>query len=323
MPYPRFDRTRLNLKPLSERVHDMTIEDVLPLDVEVPELRDPRLSAVAERIAAARRNGRPVVMLMGAHVIKQGLSRFVIDLLKRGIVTHLGGNGACAIHDFELALIGATTESVARYLAEGQFGLWQETGRINEAVRSGVKDGLGYGEAVGRMIEEERFPHRDVSILATGYRLRVPVTIHIGIGQDIIHEHSNCDGAALGEASYRDFLTLAHALLDLEGGVFLNYGTAVMGPEVFQKALAMARNVAHREGRRIERFTTAVFDLVDIGPGWKKEPPKTDPRYYFRPYKTILVRAVKDGGESFYIRGHHKLTLPNLHRMVVGLLNQG
>jgi len=295
----------------------MTIEEVLPLDAEVPEVRDPRLAAVAGRIAAARKNGRPVVMLMGAHVIKQGLSYFVIDLLKRRIVTHLGGNGACAIHDFELAMVGATTESVARYLKEGQFGLWQETGRINDAVREGVGSGLGFGEAVGRMIEEERFPHREVSILAAGYRLRVPVTIHIGIGQDIIHEHPNCDGAALGEASYRDFLTLVHTLLDLEGGVFLNYGTAVMGPEVFQKALAMARNVAHQEGRHIERFTTAVFDLVDIGPGWQEEPPNTDPRYYFRPYKTILVRAVKNGGESHYIRGDHRITLPNLYRMVL------
>lgn len=322
MPYPRFDRSKLKLLPLSARVHDMDIGEVLPLLADVPDFPDPRLGTVADRIVAARLNGKPVVMLMGAHVIKQGLSRFVIDLLEREIVTHLGGNGACAIHDFELALIGATTESVARYLREGQFGLWRETGRINDAVRAGVAEGLGYGEAVGRMIEEERFPHRELSILAAGYRLRVPITIHIGIGQDIHHEHPGCDAAALGQASYWDFLTFAHTLSELEGGVFLNYGTAVMGPEVFQKALAMARNVAHQEGRRIERFTTAVFDLLDIGTEWEEEPPKTDPRYYFRPYKTILVRAVKGGGESFYIRGDHKLTLPNLCRMVINRLVQ-
>ena len=316
MPYPKFDRSRLRLRPLAERVHDMSLEDVLPLDAEVPPFPDPNLEKVAERIAAARRRGRPVILLMGAHVVKQGLSRFVINLMKRGILTHVGGNGACAIHDFELALTGATTESVARYIREGQFGLWQETGRINDAVQEGVRRGLGFGEAVGRMIEEGRFPHREVSILAAGYRLRVPVTVHIGIGQDIIHEHPNCDGAALGEASYRDFLVFARSVSQLEGGVFLNYGTAVMGPEVFQKALSMARNVAHQAGQRIECFTTAVFDLLDLGPDWHSEPPKTDPRYYFRPYKTILVRTVQGGGESYYIRGDHRVTLPNLYRLV-------
>lgn len=320
MPYPRFDRSRLRLRPLSERVHDMSLKDLLPLDVDVPEFPDPQLERVAERITSARRTGRPVILLMGAHVIKQGLSRFIIDFMERGILTHVGGNGACAIHDFELALIGATTESVTRYLQEGQFGLWVETGRINDAVKEGIKLGLGFGEAVGRVIEEERFPYRHISILAAGYRLRVPVTIHIGIGQDIIHEHPNCDAAALGEASYRDFLTLAHSLLELEGGVFLNYGTAVMGPEVFQKALAMARNVKHQKGEKIECFTTAVFDLVDIGPTWNEEPPKMDPRYYFRPFKTILVRSVKGGGESYYIRGDHRITLPNLYRLVLAKL---
>lgn len=320
MPYQRLDRSQLRLKSLSERDHGMSIRDLLSLDAEVPEFPDPQLVQLAERIVSARRAGRPVILLMGAHVIKQGLSRFIIAFMEQKILTHVGGNGACAIHDFELALIGATTESVARYLREGQFGLWYETGRINDAVKEGVKLGLGFGEAVGRIIEEEQFPYKDVSILAAGYRLRVPVTIHIGIGQDIIHEHPNCDAAALGEASYRDFLTLAHALLELEGGVFLNCGTAVMGPEVFQKALAMARNVAHQRGRKIERFTTAVFDLVDIGPRWDEEPSKTDPRYYFRPFKTILVRSVKGSGESYYIRGDHKVTIPNLYRLVLKYL---
>ncbi|MGY4706571.1 hypothetical protein ACVNPS_02295 [Candidatus Bipolaricaulota sp. J31] len=317
MDYPEFPRERLELLPLTERKHDMTLEDVLPLDWEPPPYENPDLVRVAERIAAARRAGRPVVMLMGAHVIKRGLSRFVIDLMERGILTHVGGNGACAIHDYELALIGATTESVARYLPEGRFGLWRETGGINEAVNAGAREGLGFGAAVGRTIEEWGFPHREVSILAAGYRLGIPATIHIGIGQDIIHMHPNFDPCAAATASYRDFLTLARTFLELEGGVFLNYGTAVMGPEVFQKALSMARNLAHREGRRIDRITTAVFDLVDLGPDVHREAPRDDPRYYFRPYKTILVRAVRDGGESFYIRGDHRVTLPNLRRLVL------
>jgi len=317
MPYPIFDRHRLKLKPLAERQHDMTLADVLPLDAPGPPFDDPNLAQVAERVTWAHRAGAPVILMMGAHVIKCGLSRFVIDLMERGIVTHVGMNGAGPIHDFELALIGATTESVARYVTEGHFGLWRETGRINQAIQQGARDGLGLGEAVGRMIEEGQLPHRQVSILAAGYRLQVPVTVHVGIGYDIIHEHPNCDGAALGETSYRDFLILAHSVSRLQGGVLLNFGTAVMGPEVFLKALTMARNVAHQEGRRINRFTTAVFDLVDLGPDYRHEASKSDPRYYFRPYKTLLVRTVQDGGESFYVKGDHRVTLPNLYKLVI------
>ena len=324
MPYPTFDRSRLQLRPLAERQHDMTLAEVLRLedggsDRDGAAARDPNLAQVAARVAEAHRSGRPVILMMGAHVIKRGLSRFVVDLMERGIVTHVGMNGAGPIHDYELALVGATTESVARYVREGQFGLWQETGQINDAIGQGVADGLGLGEAVGRAIEAGQFPHREVSILAAGYRLRVPVTAHIGIGYDIVHEHPSCDGAALGAASYQDFLVLAHSVSQLQGGVLLNAGTAVMGPEVYLKALAMARNVAHQEGRRINRFATAVFDLLDLGPDVHQEAAKTEPTYYYRPYKTILVRTVQDGGESFYVKGDHRETLPSLHRQVVAL----
>jgi hypothetical protein len=316
MPFPQFDRSRLELKPLAERVHDMTLADILPLDANVPPFENADLPVIAERIVAARRAGHPAIFLMGAHVIKTGLSLFVIELMKRGLVTHVAMNGAGPVHDFELALIGATTESVARYIQEGQFGLWRETGRINDGVCAGVARGMGYGEAVGRVIEEETFPHREVSILAAGYRLRVPVTVHIGIGYDITHEQPNCDGGAIGEASYRDFLILAHSVSQLQGGVLLNIGSAVMGPEVYLKALAMARNLARHEGRRIDEFTTAVFDLVELGDDLHHEAPKSDARYYYRPFKTILVRTVADGGESFYVRGPHHLTIPNLFRLL-------
>ena len=332
MSYPMFDRSRLHLKPLAERVHDMKLAEVLPLDAPAPAFDDPALPAIADRIVRARRIGAPVILLMGAHVIKVGLSRFVIDLMERGIITHVGMNGAGPIHDFELALIGATTESVARYIQEGQFGLWDETGWINDIVAEGVRDGLGYGEALGRAIQgtgdrgqgsgvrsqlpASSFQHSDTSILAAGYRLRVPVTVHIGIGQDIIHEHPNCDGAALGEASYRDFLIFTQTMAQLQGGVMLNFGTAVMGPEVYLKALSMARNVAHQEGHKINRFTTAVFDLIDLGDDLSREASKADARYYYRPFKTILVRTVQDGGESFYVKGDHRATLTTLYRQV-------
>ena len=154
MPYPQFDRSRLKLRPLAERVHDMTLADVLPLDAAGDPFEHPSLPVIAQRILQARRNGAPVIVLMGAHVIKSGLSRFIIDLMARGIVTHVGMNGAGPIHDFELALVGATTESVARYIQEGQFGLWNETGWINDIVAEGVRDGLGYGEALGKAISK-------------------------------------------------------------------------------------------------------------------------------------------------------------------------
>jgi hypothetical protein len=154
-------------------------------------------------------------------------------------------------------------------------------------------------------------------VLAAAYRLGVPVTVHIGIGYDIIHEHPSADGAVLGKASYTDFLIFAEHVRGLEGGVVLNFGSAVMGPEVYLKALAMARNVAHQESRRIAAFTTAVFDLIPLGDDYHTQAPKTDPRYYYRPWKTILVRTVADGGESFYVPGDHRQTLPALRHHAV------
>ena len=316
MPYKTFDRSRLRLCPLSERTHDMQLSEVLDPACPAPAFDDPGLSAVADRVIRARENGKPVILMMGAHVIKVGLSRYVIDLLERGIITHVAGNGACAIHDYELALVGATTESVARYIRNGQFGLWEETGRLNEITESAVRDGVGFGEALGRTIQDAGLPHADVSIYAAAIRLGTPATVHVSIGYDIIHEHPNCSGAALGAASYTDFLVFTESIAGLEGGVLLCYGTAVMGPEVYLKALSMVRNVADQEGRTIANFTTAVFDLIDLGDDLDSEAPKSDPRYYYRPFKTILVRTVRDGGESHYIRGDHTRTLPALRREV-------
>ncbi len=317
MPYPTFDRSRLKLRPLAERIHDLHLDNWLALDDPAPPFDDPKLSALAERIVAAREKGAAVILMMGAHVLRAGVTRHLIDLMARGLLTHVAMNGAGPIHDYELALIGATTESVARYITEGQFGLWEETGRLNDIIASGAQRGLGLGEAVGAAIEEGSLPHRDLSVLAAGYRLRVPVTVHVGVGQDIIHEHPNCDGAATGAASYQDFLTFAHSVENLEGGVMLNFGTAVMGPEVYLKALAMARNVAHQEGRTIRSFTTAVFDLLSLSGDLSHEAPRGTPEYYFRPYKTILVRTVADGGESFYFQGDHRATFPALYQQIV------
>jgi len=317
MPFEQFDRSRLRLRPLGQRTHDLDRSCLIfPGDPREP-FEHEALPVLAERITDAASAGRTVMFCCGAHVLRKGNGPLLIDLMERGLLTHLALNGAGAIHDFEMALIGGTSESVARYVRTGEFGLWQETGRINDAAVAGCRDRLGLGEAVGRMIEEEAFPYRQTSVLAAGFRLGVPVTVHVGIGLDIIHEHPNFDPAAAGTASYADFLIFTQSMTRLEGGVFLNVGTAVTGPEVYLKALTMARNVARQEGRQIGRFTTAVFDLVPLGEKWQAEAPKTDPRYYFRPYKTVLVRTVADGGESYYVQGDHRATVPALFDLIV------
>jgi len=327
VPFPQFDRSRLRLKPLAERIHDLDLSVMLPPDGSGAPALDAQAESdvreIAARVRAARERDAPVVMVMGGHVIRAGVSRLLIDLAERGIVTHFAGNGAVAIHDFEFTLIGATTESVARYIREGQFGLWEETGWINEAAVIAQRTGVGWGEMIGKMVLDGRrggdgrvttFPHQDVSLFAACARLGVPFTVHPGIGYDIIHEHPNCDGTAIGAASYTDFLIFARTIERLDGGVVLNVGSAVMGPEVYLKAVAMARNVALQEGREIRHFTTAVFDLLPLEGDYHQEAPKSDPRYFYRPWKTILVRTVADGGESFYVSGDHRATIPALWR---------
>jgi hypothetical protein len=319
--YEVFDRSRLSIKALSERIHDMRLDHVLGLIDQAPEYSHPQLPEVALRVLAAKKKGAARILIMGAHVIKAGASRYIIDLLERGYLTHIAMNGAGVIHDYELARIGATTERVARYIQSGEFGLWRETGELNDVIREAAELSLGLGENVGRRIAGSEFPYKDISIVATAYRLSVPVTVHVGIGYDIIHEHPNCEGGTTGTASYRDFLIFAKSVENLEEGVLLNFGSAIMGPEVYLKALSMARNVAHQRGRTINKFATCVFDLVPIQGDIHQELPKTDAGYYFRPHKTILVRTVADGGESFYFCGDHRATVPALRRALLELSN--
>jgi hypothetical protein len=313
MPFPGFDRSRLRIRLLAERQHDLDLSILLPLDAPPPPFEHAALPVLGRRLVEAKRQSRARVLMMGAHVLRAGVARYLIDLMERGLIDHIAMNGAGPIHDWEFALIGASTESVARYIQTGEFGLWQETGRMNDAIRAGAAAGLGLGEALGRTILEGKFPHRDISVLAAAVRLGVPLTVHVGVGYDIIHEHPNCDGAALGATSYRDFLVFTQTVTRLEGGVMLNFGSAVMGPEVYLKALAMARNVAHQQGAVIKDFTTGVFDLVPLEGDTRRQAPKSDPLYYYRPWKTILVRTVADGGESLYVQGDHRDTLPALY----------
>ena len=235
--YPVFDRSRLRLRPLAERKHDMEIDYLLELDDPVGEPPGADLITIAERVNQARHQGAARILMMGAHVIKMGVSRVVVDLLRRGVFTHLAMNGAGAIHDYELARIGATTESVARYIRSGEFGLWEETGILNEWASEAAELELGLGENVGRRILDSKYPHRDVSLFATAYEQSIPATVHVGLGYDIIHEHPNCDGAAVGKSSYRDFLVFARGVEKTRRGRAAELRFRDHGPGGFSQSL--------------------------------------------------------------------------------------
>ena len=220
------------------------MDTIQPLE-KISSCREPFLD-IAKGIVTAKETHKSVILMIGGHVVRSGVQRYIIDLMERGYISCLAMNGSVMIHDYEFALIGATTESVAKYIHGGQFGLWKETGWLNDIINDAYKQGKGMGEAVGEAIFKGEFLHKDISLMSAAYRLNIPVTVHVGIGFDIIHEHPNCSGAATGETSYRDFLYLSSVIENLEGGVVMNFGSAVTAPEVFLKALSMARNVASR-----------------------------------------------------------------------------
>ncbi len=316
--FPEFDRKQLCLQSLQKRKSllsiDNTILPLCPVDGY-----NSKLATIAKRILSARKNNRAVVMMLGGHVVRSGVQAFIIDLMEKGWISCIAVNGACVIHDFELALHGKTTESVAQYITSGQFGLWKETSLINDIVTESAKKKMGLGEAVGENIFHGDFKYKDTSILAAGYRLKIPITVHIGIGYDITHEMPNCNGAAYGETSYRDFLRFTHVLESLSKGVIMNFGSAVMAPEIFLKSLAMVRNVARQKGRKVDDFTTLVCDLRDIPENCSIEPAKSNPDYYFRPWKTMLSRTVATGGQSYYVKGRHTETIPQLWSAITNL----
>ena len=266
---------------------------------------------LCRRILKARAEGRPVIFSMGAHVIKSGLSRYLIALMERGLITHLAGNGACSIHDFELGYLGGTSEHVPTAIEDGSFGMWEETGAwMNKALQNGASQGLGYGESLAVFIEQnaEKFPHRDICVLYQAYRLKIPATYHIALGTDIIHQHPTVDFGAIGTTSGVDFKKLCESTADLEGGVFLNFGSAVIGPEVFLKALSIARNL----GYHTQNITTANFDLRPV-PDAHRRMGYEEPDYYYRPIKNIVCRPTSRGGMGWHFCGDHTDTIPALY----------
>lgn len=251
------------------------------------------LREVVDAIAKARLGGKAVAVGMGAHPTKVGLNPVLVDLVERGVITALALTGAVIIHDFELALLGRTSEEVDMEIDTGRFGMAEETGRlINQAIARGVHKGLGIGEALGNWIEEQRLPYRKTSLLAAGARLGIPVTVHVAVGTDIIHMHPAVDGAALGEGSLRDFRLFAAVVAGLEGGVYMNLGSAVIMPEVFIKALTLARNLGHV----VDKITTVNVDFLT----------------HYRPLMNVVRRPTQKGGTGHSLIGHHELMLPLL-----------
>ncbi|HAD81464.1 MAG: hypothetical protein A2509_06905 [Candidatus Edwardsbacteria bacterium RIFOXYD12_FULL_50_11] len=260
-------------------------------------LRARDLREIAAAVNTARRKKRPVLLMMGAHPVKCGLNPVIIDLMKRGFITGLATNGAGAIHDFELACWGRTSEDVQIGLEDGSFGMARETADlINGAVIQGDAQDLGFGETLGLMLNEGRFPFINHSLLAEGYRLKIPVTVHVALGTDIIHQHPSADGAAIGSASHRDFRILAEEVSKLSGGVVINLGSSVILPEVFLKALTVARNLGHPA----KNFTTANFDMIQ----------------HYRPNLNVVRRPISCGGQGYSITGHHEIMLPLLAAMI-------
>ena len=259
---------------------------------------------VVDAIAAAARRERGVVVMLGGHIVKTGLAPLLIDLMRRGVITHLAMNGSASIHDFEIARFGGTSEDVAAGLRDGSFGMADETGReMNEAFARGMREKLGMGEALGQALDDAdvvgRLAHPELSVILGAYRLGVPATIHAALGAEIIHQHPAANGAAIGDTSHRDFRRLAHSLSAIDdGGVVLNLGSAVIMPEVFLKALTIARNL--NEGRP-RNFVTCDLDM----------------QRHYRPRMNVVQRPTLDSGKGYEITGHHELMIPLLAWAVV------
>jgi len=306
MKYQPIDLADVKTYPLSERknkvimakhragvVHaGMTVAELINA---FPDLLGSRaLLNVIDAVVAAHAKGKPVIMALGAHVIKCGLQPVLKSLIDAGVISAVAMNGAGPVHDYEISLIGETSEDVGEVLHEGHFGMAEETGRdINRALKGGVAQGIGYGEAVGRFIIANKNPFREYSLLVTCVERGIPVTVHVALGTDIIHQHPEADGAVIGAATFTDFCLLTSVVAELgDGGVFLNGGSAVILPEVFLKALSIAQNLGHR----VDNFTTANFDM----------------QQHYRPLQNVVKRPTSGTGKGYTITGHHEIMLPLL-----------
>jgi hypothetical protein len=315
----QLDFSKINTYSVVNRRNLVTIKNlVIPGSDKTEQWDNSNFNELVDRIVEARENNRPVIMSMGAHVIKNGLSRYVIEFIQRGYITHIASNGAGSIHDFELAYNGGTSEDVPSAIEDGSFGMWEETGAwMNEALQSGARSGYGYGESLALYIEknENKFPYKDDCVLYQAYKKGIPATYHIALGTDIIHQHPSVDFSAIGATSGMDFHYFCYSVSRMEGGVFLNFGSSVIGPEVFLKALSISRNL----GYPTYNITTANFDIIDLG-DYKTDIDNDNPHYYYRPRKNIVNRPTSKGGKGWHFCGNHNRTIPSLYNRLVSRL---
>jgi hypothetical protein len=309
LPYEAFDLSGVKTYPLRSRQSKVSLaqfatpykkgDGIRGLVTSLPALLAAQdFKDVVAAISAAREAGRAIVWGLGAHVLKTGLSPILVDLMERGFVSAIATNGAGIIHDFEIALSGGTSEDVDATLGPGTFGMAEETGtQLNRAINDGAAAGLGFGQSVGRYLAEARPPFAQISVAAAAWRLQIPVTVHVAVGTDIIHMHPQASGAAIGEASLRDFKYFVTIVSKLEHGVYLNCGSAVVLPEVFLKAVAIAKN----EGRSLEGLTTVNLDFL---------------RQY-RPLTNVVTRPTAGSGKGYSLTGHHELMIPLLAAALV------
>ncbi len=307
------DMSSVETYPLKERINKVSVNDfatlpdlkanLTPFLASLPKiLKGQDFTELIDKIVAAHQRKKAVIVMMGGHVIKCGLSPLLIALVEREVITGFAFNGASSIHDFEIALIGETSEDVSEYLKTGQFGMWEETGRfMNEAIQNAADTGIGMGEALGKKLIAIDAPYNDYSLLAAGIQHNIPITVHVAIGTDIIHQHPSANGAAIGEASFTDFRLLTQLVTELEdGGVVLNFGSAVILPEVFLKAVTIARNL----GLTVSNFTAADFDMLQ----------------QYRAVENVVKRPTEMGGKGYTFTGHHELMIPLLVQSVLARL---
>jgi hypothetical protein len=311
--YPEYDLHTVVTQPFAERRSKVLVEDFAAPPAPRRAFRDflaslpnilagPQMAALAEAIVTARRSDRAVIASLGGHIVKTGVTPVLIALMERGLITALAANGALAIHDVEIALFGATSEDVVSGLQSGTFGMARETAAFyNETIRRGVAEGMGLGECLGRALLEADAPYAGCSLLASAYRLNIPLTLHVALGTDIVHCHPNADGGALGVGSLRDFRILTHQMQGLpQGGVLLNLGSAVVLPEVLLKAIALLRN---RDPEGFTDFLGVNFDFIQS----------------YRSNQQVVSRVEAIGGRGLSLTGHHEILIPLLGQAVIEL----
>jgi deoxyhypusine synthase len=250
------------------------------------------MKELVDKCVRAFQEGKPVIVALGGHVVKCGLSQYLIDLIEMGLITTMASNGSVVIHDFEIAKFGKTSEDVTTALEDGSFGFARETcDGINNIITDAYHNKLGFGEAIGKHLFETETPNKSISLLAKAYKKQIPFTVHVALGTDIVHQHETANGAAIGDCSMRDFRIFCNSIINLnEGGVFLSFGSAVVMPEVFLKAVTVVRNL----GYPLRNFYTAVFDM----------------NLHYRPKTNIVDRPTKSGGKGYYFVGHHEIMIP-------------